>query len=58
MVRPTARRHDGAPSIALGVKVGYWPCLRAPFLQVCVYRWRVDVWHGLPSKQQIQRDDP
>lgn len=34
---------------ALGLKVGYWPCLRAPFISLCVGNRIVDLWCGLPS---------
>lgn len=34
---------------ALGLKVGYWPCLRAPFVSLCVGSRIIDLWWGLPS---------
>lgn len=34
---------------ALGLKVGYWPCLRAPFISLCVGSRIIDLWWGLPS---------
>ena len=48
MVRKSTR---GEPGYALGygLRVGYWPCLRAPYVQVALHHWRVEVWYGLPS---------
>jgi len=34
---------------AFGIRVGYWPCLKAPFVQVALFRWRIEVWYGLLS---------
>lgn len=34
---------------AIGLKVGYWPCLRAPFVSLCVGSRIIDLWWGLPS---------
>lgn len=36
---------------ALGVRAGYWPCLKAPFFQVTLIFWQIDLWFGLPSYQ-------
>jgi len=33
----------------ISVKVGYWPCLKAPFIQFTFWRCRMDIWYGLPS---------
>jgi hypothetical protein len=48
MVRPS-RRGVAGQAIGYGLKVGYWPCLKAPFVQLALHRWIVDVWFGLPS---------
>lgn len=32
-----------------GARVGYWPCLRAPFIEVSIGKHRFAVWYGLPS---------
>ena len=48
-LRNTARSEDGRSVIRLGVCVGYWPCLRAPFLQVGLGRVTLDIWFGMPS---------
>ncbi len=47
--RAATRSPEGRPVLAFGLRVGYWPCLRAPFLELAVGRWRLDFWHGLPS---------
>jgi hypothetical protein len=41
---------------ALGFKLGYWPCLSAPFVQLVVLRWRIDFWIGRPSYRADRRD--
>lgn len=51
-VRPTRRSADGEPVIGFGVRVGYYPCLRGPFIQFSVWRWAVDFWHGYASARQ------
>lgn len=56
--RPLSRSPDNRPMFALGARIGYWPCLFAPFIQVTFWRWHFEAWHGLPSKEQIARDDP
>jgi hypothetical protein len=39
---------------AFGVRVGYWPCLQAPFVEVAFNTRRYELWYGLPSyKAQI-----
>ena len=39
---------------AFGVKLGYWPCLKAPFVEVAFGRRRYDLWYGLPSYKQYR----
>lgn len=34
---------------ALGIKIGYWPCLQAPFISVVLGSRIIDLWWGLPS---------
>lgn len=45
--QPITDRHV----IAFGVRVGYWPCLRAPFISLSVGTWQFDLWHGLRSRR-------
>jgi hypothetical protein len=39
----------GTRAFGLGVRVGYWPCLCAPYVQATVLFWQIDVWFGLSS---------
>lgn len=48
-VRDNAKRDDGARVFRMGLCFGYWPCLRAPFVQVGIGLKTLDVWFGLPS---------
>lgn len=43
------RDQRGRTSIGFGFRFGYWPCLKAPYLQIAFACWRFDLWHGLPS---------
>lgn len=43
---------EGKPVQALGIKVGYWPCLKAPFVSLCVSNRIIDLWWGEPSYLQ------
>lgn len=43
---------DGRQMMALGVRVGWWPCLNAVFLQVAFLYWRAEVWFGQPTKNE------
>lgn len=36
-------------SLGFGFRFGYWPCLRAPYLQLALGTRRVDIWYGDPS---------
>jgi hypothetical protein len=56
MVRPARVSPDGCPAFAIGVSLGYaslefgyWPCLKAPFVRIQLYRWIAESWFGLPS---------
>ena len=55
--RSNPRRADGAPVIALGLRIGYWPCLKAPFVQVSFLAWRVEIWHGYESAERMARGE-
>ncbi len=46
---PNTKSPAGRPSWGFGLRVGYWPCLRGPYLQIALGTRRLDVWHGLPS---------
>lgn len=32
-----------------GIKIGYWPCLYAPFIEIAFNTKRYAIWYGLPS---------
>jgi len=50
MVRPTnSQPLTGRRVTEFGLRVGFWPCLKAPFVTVTFWRWRFDMWLGLPS---------
>jgi hypothetical protein len=49
-IRENERSPEGQPVIAFGVRIGYWPCVIAPFVQVAAFAWRFEVWYGLPPK--------
>lgn len=48
-VAPTARSSSGRHAYALGLRVGYWPCLGGPFIQMAIATKRLDLWFGRPS---------
>jgi hypothetical protein len=49
MIRCFQKSSDGRQMIALGVRFGYWPCLRAPFIQIAIWKWRCEFWYGFES---------
>ncbi len=48
-IRKGQESQEGKPVLAFGMRVGYWPCLRAPFISLSLWNLRIDVWHGLAS---------
>jgi hypothetical protein len=54
MIRPSKHGEAGS-ALNYGLRVGYWPCLRAPFIQIAFHKWLVELWFGYPSyKQRIR----
>lgn len=47
--RRTASNARGEHVWLLRLGLGYWPCLKAPFLQLGIGTHLIDVWYGLPS---------
>jgi hypothetical protein len=47
--RRMKRSPGGRDQFALGLRLGYWPCLRAPYVQLVLLCWRFDLWFGLPT---------
>lgn len=48
-VSKTKTSPQGRHVWSLGAKVGYWPCLRAPFASLLVGNRIIDLWWGLES---------
>lgn len=46
MVRVNKESATGRPTWALGGRVGYWPCVQGPFLQLTAGRKHLSVWWG------------
>jgi hypothetical protein len=49
MVRGNSRSVNGTPAFGLGLRFGYWPCLRGPFVTLGLGYVNIDIWFGLPS---------
>lgn len=51
--RATARRQqqrsDGKHVLGFGLRAGYWPCLRAPFVRLDFAHYIFEVWVGYRS---------
>jgi hypothetical protein len=56
-VRNNRESPEGQVHICFGIRVGYWPCLLAPYVQLAFWKWRLDIWHGLPSLAQVEKGD-
>lgn len=42
---PGTQRH----AVAFGIKAGYWPCHKGPFITIEFATHRIDMWYGTPS---------
>lgn len=40
---------DGRRVVSFGARIGFWPCLGGPFVQVTIATRRYTVWVGRPS---------
>lgn len=57
-LRPVARKPGtNIPAVSIGARIGYWPCLKAPFIQVSLALWHIELWVGYPSLKQIESGD-
>jgi hypothetical protein len=56
-IRPTKKRNDGRFVFALGARIGYWPCVEAPFVEIALGRCMFALWHGLASLEQVEAGD-
>lgn len=50
-VRKTTTSPEGQHVQSAGVRVGYWPCLKAPFVQIAVGNRVIDIWYGGPTRK-------
>lgn len=50
--RLTNTNYNGEHAIAVGLRVGYWPCLHAPFIQTALGKWTVSLWWGDPENTE------
>lgn len=44
------REREGKQAFEIGLKAGYWPCLKGPFISIALRYRRLDVWYGLPTQ--------
>ena len=51
MLTDNKRSPEGVRVFAIGVRVGYWPCLKAPFITLSLGVKHLDLWCGYPSYQ-------
>lgn len=49
LIRRTKQREDGRHAQSFGARVGYWPCLRAPFISLYFGSRVFEAWVGYPS---------
>ena len=54
MRRLTDKNERGEHVVLLRFGVGYWPCLRAPFVQLGIGRHLLDLWYGEPSHDELR----
>lgn len=34
-------------AVGFGIAVGYWPCMKGPYIEIAIGSKRFSVWHGL-----------
>jgi hypothetical protein len=56
-VRHHKRSYEGRSAMSLGARIGYWPCLKAPFVQLSLIFWVIDIWHGIADKGSFEKGD-
>jgi hypothetical protein len=44
--RESRINQQGRHALSVGVRIGYWPCLRAVYMQLCFVNRRLEVWYG------------
>lgn len=40
---------NGVHAQSFGLRFGWWPCLRGPFVRVHFFCWTLDLWWGFPT---------
>jgi hypothetical protein len=56
-IRRNKTNIDGETVISFGLRVGYWPCLKAPFLRFFWWKINGEVWYGQASLKQLESGD-
>ena len=46
LLQKNKRDLNGTPTVAFGIRCGWWPCLRAFFLQLQFGWWHFAIWLG------------
>ena len=49
LLRKTNTSPEGKHIIGFGFTVGWWPCLRAPFIRLSAGNFIIEVWYGAAS---------
>lgn len=47
--RENRKAIDNTFVFSIGFRFGYWPCLKAPFIQFHLLFWVFEVWYGSVS---------
>ena len=48
LIRPQQRDDRGLSAFSIGIRCGYWPCRRGPFISLSIGVKTLDLWWGLP----------
>ena len=57
MVHPHLCSPEGIPVWSVGLRFGYWPCLKGPFISIAFGKNSLDIWYGLPSYKKARHAD-
>lgn len=44
--RESRKNGEGKHALSIGLRIGYWPCLRAVYAQACFWTMRFEIWYG------------
>lgn len=56
-IRRHRRSYEGRSAWSLGARIGCWPCLKAPFVQISALFWVIEIWHGYADKEMFAKGD-